>query len=168
MKVYAAKGLFAISAGIAAYLANAVSSIVVVWFVLMLLDYLTGITGAAVRKELSSRMCWLGIVKKLSYLVLIIVCMLVDYATVPIMAKIDLGISFIGMITFLVTCWLIGMELLSILENLGEMGVKFPKFLKTVFVKFKEVPEKLMEDTAGDIVSNLPGNAFNEEGSDDV
>ena len=45
----------------------------------------------------------------------------------------------------MVCCWLIGNELISILENLGKMGVPFPGFLKKLFGKFKDTADTLAQ-----------------------
>lgn len=45
----------------------------------------------------------------------------------------------------LVTIWLIINELISILENLGSIGVPLPKFLLTIIKKLKTTTENKVE-----------------------
>ena len=51
----------------------------IVLVAVMLIDYVTGMAGAAYTKTLSSRTGVLGIVKKAAYLALVAVGMVVDY-----------------------------------------------------------------------------------------
>lgn len=95
----------------------------------MIVDYFTGMASAKVTGELNSRIGIVGIIKKVGYLALIAVGMVVDYIIGS--ALINVGVEaqqsyWFGMI---ITIWLIINELISILENLGEIGVPLPSFL---------------------------------------
>ena len=95
----------------------------------MIVDYFTGMASAKVTGELNSRIGIVGIIKKVGYLALIAVGMVVDYIIGS--ALINVGVEaqqsyWFGMI---ITIWLIINELISILENLGEIGVPLPEFL---------------------------------------
>ena len=95
----------------------------------MIVDYFTGMASAKVTGELNSRIGIVGIIKKVGYLALIAVGMVVDYIIGS--ALINVGVEaqqsyWFGMI---ITIWLIINELISILENLGEIGVPMPEFL---------------------------------------
>ena len=95
----------------------------------MLIDYITGMAGAACTGEINSRVGVTGIIKKAGYLALVAVGMVVDYLINS--ALVNIGINFriyycFGMI---ITIWLIINELISILENLGELKIPLPKFL---------------------------------------
>ena len=88
----------------------------------MIVDYFTGMASAKVTGIV-------GIIKKVGYLALIAVGMVVDYIIGS--ALINVGVEaqqsyWFGMI---ITIWLIINELISILENLGEIGVPLPEFL---------------------------------------
>ena len=95
----------------------------------MLIDYITGMAGAACTGEINSRVGVTGIIKKAGYLALVAVGMVVDYLINS--ALVNIGINFriyycFGMI---ITIWLIINELISILENLGELNIPLPQFL---------------------------------------
>lgn len=142
------KGLqAALSAAFAAltvYL-NALIVPVLVLLIFMVLDYATGMVKAWQARELSSKVGVDGIVKKVGYMVLVVVAMGVDYlifsglTAAEIVAPCDL---WFGM---LVTIWLIINEMISILENLSKIGVPVPKFLITIIEKLKISTEKKTE-----------------------
>ena len=103
----------------------------------MLIDYITGMAGAAYTGEINSRVGVTGIIKKAGYLALVAVGMVVDYLINS--ALVNIGINFriyycFGMI---ITIWLIINELISILENLGELKIPLPKFLVNTIKSLK-------------------------------
>lgn len=138
-----AKGILGVISGVLMYASGWVSNIWWTLIILMGIDYLTGVAAAVVNRCVSSEVGWKGIVRKAGILILTVVCMLVDYT----MASLSSGIGFTfplqGLVTIVVCCWLIGNELISILENLGRMGVPFPGFLKNLFGKFKDTADTL-------------------------
>ena len=97
-------------------------------------------------KKLSSKKGLSGIIKKISYLALVCVGMGVDwliYSGLKQVGIIDLNYTiFFGL---LVTIWLIINELISILENLGSIGVPLPKFLFAVIKRLKNHTECVVE-----------------------
>lgn len=96
--------------------------------IVIFLDYITGIFKALYNKNLSSKECLRGIIKKFGYLLITIL------ATV--------GSRIIGdetmAIRTLVIYFFIGNEAISILENWAELGLPLPKKLYTVFSNLKE------------------------------
>ena len=103
----------------------------------MRIDYITGMAGAACTGEINSRVGVTGIIKKAGYLALVAVGMVVDYLINS--ALVNIGINFriyycFGMI---ITIWLIINELISILENLGELKIPLPKFLVNTIKSLK-------------------------------
>lgn len=149
------KGLFVvITTGLAVYF-NKIAIPVIVLIVVMLLDYCTGMAKSWKAGTLSSKIGILGILKKLGYLAVVAVGAVVDWIlqSAFVEAGIDLKISFTcGMI---ITIWLIVNELISILENLSEIGVPLPKFITTITAKLKSVTEDTIPvDTAKEIETN--------------
>ena len=115
----------------------------------MIADYISGMAKAWTSAQLSSRVGIIGIVKKLSYLLIVCAGMGVDWviATASSAAGIDLGVTyFVGL---LVIIWLVINELLSIVENVAAMGVNVPGFLLKLIAHLKRhVEEKA--DTGAD------------------
>lgn len=107
----------------------------------MIIDYATGMTSAWKSGELESKTGLIGILKKVSYLVLVAVGGVVDYliCTGLAAANVDIGVTYCcGLI---VTIWLIINELISILENLSELGTPIPKFLVNIVRRLKNTVE---------------------------
>lgn len=111
--------------------------------VVMAIDYISGMTEAWIRRELSSRVGVLGIVKKVAYLLAVAVAIVADWVVQTAAGQI--GVDFGGFYFFglLVTIWLILNECISILENISEIGVPLPAFLLKLIEKLK----KTVEDT---------------------
>lgn len=105
---------------------------------LMVADYLTGLVVAGVFKRsphtesgaLSSHAGFKGIVKKCAALLLIYIGVLLDRAIGEAVVRSALIIFFIGN------------EGLSLLENVGLMGVKYPQFLQKMLEALRERGDK--------------------------
>ena len=110
MKENMFRALFAAAIGALAAYAGILLVPLCVLAAVMIIDYATGIAAAWSCKLLSSRVGVKGIVKKVAYLALVAVGMVVDYL-------------------MMISVWLIINELLSILENLGRLGIPLPDFL---------------------------------------
>lgn len=122
-------------AGITAYF-GIIAIPLIVLTVVMLVDYITGMTAAYVNAELSSRKGTRGIFKKLGYYSLVCVGMTLDYILCSGLAQIGIEGNKI-LFGLIVTVWLIINELISILENLSRLDVPIPKFLKSVVERLK-------------------------------
>lgn len=112
--------------------------VLVILFIAMALDYLTGMLAS--RKEAlqhpddpaygwSSRRGAEGIIKKVGYLCIIAVAMIVDYIILHVAAQAGIEIAVKAFFGLLVAVWYILNELLSITENAGRMGAPVPAWL---------------------------------------
>lgn len=112
----------------------------VILIAVMLIDYGTGMAEAYINKTLNSRIGVKGILKKLGYVVLVCVGGVVDYLICAGLATAGVEFSsyYFGLI---VAVWLIINELISILENLSELGTPIPKFLVNVVRRLKNTVE---------------------------
>lgn len=121
---------------------------VLVLVAVMVIDYATGMTSAYKNGQIESKVGLLGILKKVSYLVLVAVGGVVDYLICSGLATagFDFGVTYCcGLI---VCVWLIINELISILENLSELGTPIPKFLVKIVHRLKDsVDSKTDYDT---------------------
>lgn len=105
---------------------------------LMVADYLTGVLVAAVWQRssksatgaLDSKAGFKGILKKCMILLLVWIGVLLDNAT---------GANYIRMAVIL---FFIGNEGISLLENLGLMGVPFPVFLRRALEALRDQGDK--------------------------
>lgn len=113
----------------------------------MIIDYGTGMAEAYINKTLNSRIGVKGILKKIGYLVLVCVGGVVDYLIGAGLASVGIDYSSycFGLI---VAVWLIINELISILENLSELGTPIPPFLVKIVHRLKDsVDSKTDYDT---------------------
>ena len=114
---------------------------VLVLVAVMVIDYATGMTSAWKSGELESKTGLIGILKKVSYLVLVAVGGVVDYLISTGLAAANVEISITYCCGLIVTIWLIINELISILENLSELGTPIPKFLVNIVRRLKNTVE---------------------------
>lgn len=143
MEANGIKAIIAIAlAAAAAYFQNIAIPMAVLW-ILMFLDWVTGMVNAWMHHELDSKKGVYGAVKKVFYMVVIVVGIVADYLIISVGKQIGLavpeGMTFIGL---LVTIWLILNESISILENLGKMGTPMPAFLKKLIERLKQTTEE--------------------------
>lgn len=117
----------------------------VVLLIVMLIDYITGMAGAAYSGKLNSRVGVFGILKKAGYLALVVVGMVADYLIGSALLKIGIDLKITYCFGMIITVWLIINELISILENLGELDVPLPSFLVNIIKTLKSKVEEQAE-----------------------
>lgn len=113
-----------------------------------IIDYITGLVASVYRGEkVSSYIGLKGIIKKVCLWLLVAVGAIMD-------ALIKYAAETVGIkppIHFLIACvvavWIICNELISILENMVDIGVKIPPFLMPLVKLIKEQTEKAGEPT---------------------
>lgn len=86
--------------------------------IVIVIDYLTGISAAIYNKELSSKVGFKGIIKKFSYLLIIALSVVIDNI---------MGHS--GLIRTLIIYFFVSNDGISIIENMAKMNVKLPEKL---------------------------------------
>lgn len=134
-------GVLAALAAVGSWIANALGgwdASMQVLVALMVADYLTGVLVAAVWQRssksetgaLDSKAGFRGILKKCAILLLVWIGVLLDNAT---------GVNYIRMAVVL---FFVGNEGISLLENLGLMGVPFPAFLKRALEALRDQGDK--------------------------
>ena len=88
---------------------------------LMAIDVITGLMGAWIRKDFQSTKMRGGLAKKAGELLVILIGILFTY-----------GMGIPDMILTCISLYIILMELMSVIENLDQLGVPLPKSLKDV------------------------------------
>lgn len=119
---------------------------IIILIVAMIIDYVTGMLSAWLNAELSSKKGIKGIVKKISYLALVAVAMIVDWLIFQGLQQINVDLHYSVFFAVLVTVWLIINELISVLENLSRMGVPIPNFLKKIIDRLKNTVDEKGDD----------------------
>lgn len=138
------KGLqMVISAALAAFAVymGALAVPVIVLMVMMIIDYLSGMSAAWVHGDLSSKVGAKGIIKKVGYMALIVVAMGVDYLIYSGISAANIEVGYNMWFGLLVAVWLIINEMISILENLSKLGVPIPEFLTKIIRRLKETAD---------------------------
>ena len=138
MKENMFRTLFAAALGALAAYAGVLLAPLCVLAVVMVLDYATGIAAAWSCKLLSSRVGVKGIVKKVAYLALVAVGMVVDYLISSALLRVGVDIQINYCFGVMISVWLIINELLSILENLGKLGIPLPDFLLKAIERLRD------------------------------
>ena len=133
--------LFAGAVGALAAYFNVLAVPLVVLVAVMLIDWITGLAGASATGKLNSRVGVIGIVKKVCYLALVAVGMVVDYLILSALVSIGIHLQINYCFGMIITVWLIINELISILENLGELNIPLPQFLVDVVKSMKDKVE---------------------------
>lgn len=95
--------------------------------IVMIIDYLTGISKSYVAETLNSNKGFKGIVKKLAMLGLVAIAVIIDRL-----------IGDTGLIRNFIIYYLVANEGLSIIENLGEMDIIVPEFLKSKLEQLRD------------------------------
>ena len=108
--------------------------------VLMIIDYISGMLAAkkeAFENPALEREAYVGIYKKVGYMLTILVAISIDYLIFKFAEEIGLDFGSNTIFGLLVTVWFIINELISILENVGRMGAELPDFLKKALSELK-------------------------------
>lgn len=116
-------------AGVAAvltYLFGGADKWITALIVFMIMDYITGLSAAFIHHEVNSRKGLPGILKKVLMSCVVAVANIIDDAT---------GAG--GVLRSLTIGFLLANEGISILENCGRCGIKFPKKLLDAFEQIR-------------------------------
>lgn len=117
------------------------SGLLTVLLAFTITDYVTGVTAAAKKGELSSNVGLWGIAKKVLIFLIVVMGHLIDTALGTASIVMDAVIYFY-----------LSNEVLSIMENVGEIGVPLPPILEKAIAILKTKSE-----------SELPGSENKEE-----
>lgn len=110
------------------------------------IDYITGLAAAPKRgMKVNSQVGLSGIVKKICMWLLVVVGAIVDQLLLYAGETIGLTLPFTFLVACVVCIWIVCNELLSILENISDIGVPMPGFLRKVVLYIKHQTESRAE-----------------------
>lgn len=147
-------GIAGVISGAAAWLFAKVGVLMYVIFVLavaMAIDYVTGMLASkseAIDHPDDQEYGWnskkgaKGIIKKVGYLCVIAVAMMVDYIILRVASDLGMTIELKAFFGILVTVWYLLNEALSIIENAGRMGAPVPDWLTQYIAVLKNKIEQ--------------------------
>lgn len=114
---------------------------------MMVLDYITGMLASKTEAidhpddnsyGWSSKKGAKGIIKKVGYLCVIAVAMVVDYVIAKVSGELGFRMPASAFFGLLVAVWYLLNELLSIIENAGRMGAAVPEWLLKYIAVLKD------------------------------
>ncbi|MGG3626437.1 phage holin family protein [Bacillus gobiensis] len=115
-----------------AYLLGGIDNLLIAFVIILTLDYVTGVTAAFYDKKVSSKSAFKGLMKKGAMFSLVIVA-----------TQLDIILGNEGkFVRYAILMFLIGTEGISLIENLGRLDIKVPKFLSDRFSQLKDDNEE--------------------------
>ena len=96
--------------------------------VFMILDYLTGLAAAIKQKRVNSEVMYWGGIRKSAILVVIVIATMFD----------ELAATGAPVFRTLAIYFYISREGISIMENLGKIGVPLPAFIRQLLIQLKD------------------------------
>jgi len=112
------------------------------------IDYITGLMAAGNRKDggISSYRSMRGILKKVTMWLLVVVGAIIDQLLLYASGVLGYQLPFTFLIACVVAIWIICNELISILENMVDIGINIPAFLMPLVCNLKTTIDQLGED----------------------
>lgn len=108
-----------------------------------LIDYLTGLAASKLRNQkIDSYKGIKGIAKKICMWLLVGVGVIVDQLLSYSAGVVGITLPFTFLVACVVAIWLICNEIISILENINDIGVTLPPFLQPIVQNLKSQVEK--------------------------
>lgn len=115
------------------------------YLILNITDYFTGTLKSKINKTESSNKGIIGIIKKFCYWALIGITFLISFLLTKLGMIININLEFVMLFGwFTLTCLIIN-ESRSIIENLIEIGIDVPKFLKKGLEIYNSKIEKMID-----------------------
>ena len=124
---------------------------VLIWFLCLALDYISGTAAAQKNGEWSSEKARDGLWHKLGEIFAVLVAALADIALGIVIssAPVSLPFEFSTLVTLMVLAWYIITELGSILENAYKLGAPVPEWLLKMLKMYRDAIDKAKGDDGG-------------------
>lgn len=114
------------------------------------IDYITGLAAAPYREEMINSYKGIkGIIKKICMWLLVLVGSWIDILINYAMKYIDAGFELPFIVATVVCVWIVANEIISILENMIDIGVELPPFLMPLVKKIKSTVENTAAESTG-------------------
>ena len=112
------------------------------------IDYATGLIAAPKRSEdINSYKSMRGIWKKVCMWLLVAVGAIIDQLILYAATMVGITLPGSSLVACIVACWIICNEILSILENLKDIGIAMPPFLEPLVKNIKsQTADKVTTD----------------------
>ena len=137
------KGFLALCSIVVGFVVNSISIPMIILLVLMILDYILGITAAVkTEKKFDKSIALWGIVKKIGYAVVILFAIFIDLLLSQGISELNWNLPYKPIFAIVTTIYLCGLEFFSGCRHLIVLGVPVPKFL----IKFSNFLSEKAED----------------------
>jgi toxin secretion/phage lysis holin len=140
------KGIIGSCIGVMSYLYGCISEIIIILVIFMIFDYITGVVVALKERKFCKSVGAWGVVKKVMYIILIVIGFLADFSAAYLIQKIGIKFSTNGALGLCVVLYLIGNEGLSLTKNLIALGLPAPPFLTKSFGLMKSTAENISKE----------------------
>lgn len=140
------KGFLALLSIVVGFIANSISIPMIILLILMLSDYILGITAAVKsEKKFEKSIALWGIVKKIGYAIVILFAILIDLLISQGMVALQWDLPYKPVFAIVTTIYFCGLEFFSGCGHLITLGVPVPKFLVKFSNFLKEKSEDVMD-----------------------
>lgn len=120
-----------------------------------IIDYATGLLATPFREEkVNSYKSIRGITKKVAMWILVIIGAVLDELIIYAVSMLGYTAPFTFLVACVVAIWIVCSEIISILENISDMGVPMPRFLLPLV---KHIKVHVEEKVTVDILDNDEG-----------
>lgn len=135
--------------GVAGFLSSALGILYVPVFLMVacnIIDYITGLMAAPHRNGgcINSYKSMRGITKKITMWLLVAVGAIIDQLLIYASGTIGIAAPFTFLVACIVAIWIVCNELISILENMVDIGVNPPAFLLPLIKNIKNKAEDIV------------------------
>lgn len=113
--------IISVIGGVVSFLIGGIDELFMVFFVIMCVDLVTGILKAINLNIFSANQMKNGIIKKMAYILALIVVSQLD-----LILGDEYGVRSMALFTFIAN------ETMSIIANIEDLGVEFPKFITVI------------------------------------
>ena len=113
--------IISVIGGVVSFLIGGIDELFMVFFVIMCVDLMTGILKAINLNIFSANQMKNGIIKKMAYILALIVVSQLD-----LILGDEYGVRSMALFTFIAN------ETMSIIANIEDLGVEFPKFITVI------------------------------------
>ena len=113
--------IISVIGGVVSFLIGGIDELFIVFFIIMCVDLMTGILKAINLNIFSANQLKNGIIKKMAYILALIVVSQLD-----LILGDEYGVRSMALFTFIAN------ETMSIIANIEDLGVEFPKFITVI------------------------------------
>lgn len=137
------KGVIGLTFGVFGYFYNCINEMLVILGVLMVMDYISGLTAAFKTKSFNADIGRWGLIKKLFYAFIVLMGFIIDYIIVYLSKNVGIDLPFNALFGIVITLYLIGTEGFSMCQNLIIIGLPVPEIVSNAFGLIKDQAGKI-------------------------